>query len=172
VKWDGGAAKKSCVPNRTLFGAGYNDYFYYRVHLTDTVRYLADADWMSVTPLDGPGSTVQIRFENDTHATLRFDGPTDESAFGFLDMADRTRTVEIPATKDALTEMYVPFIDTFLEIVDRDQDDTERLIDSTRLTLAVEGVLDCDEPVTPDAEILTNVNRNGEAFLADYEPYY
>jgi len=160
------------VSNRTLFGAGYNDYFYYRVHLTDTIRYIADADWVSVTPLEDPGSTVRIRFENGTHATLRFDGSADDSAFGILDVANRTRTVEIPATEDALAEMYAPFVDAFLEVVAGDRDETERLIDSARLILGVESALDRAEPVTPDSRILTTVNQSGEAFLADYEPYY
>lgn len=162
----------SAASGRTLYAAGYNDYFYYRVHLTDTARRLAAADWVSVTPLDGPGSTVRIEFENKTHATLRFDGSTDDSAFGVLDVADRTRTVRIPATKDALAEMYDPFIDAFLETVTGGRDDTRRVLDAATLSLATEAALTRDEKVTPDSDALSAVEQDGEGFLASYEPYY
>jgi len=158
--------------DRSLYAAGYNDYFYYRVHLTDTARRLADADWASVAPLEEPGSTVRVRFENGTHATLRFDGATDPGAFGILDVADRTRTVELPATEEALAAMYDPFVDAFVETAVGDRDDTDRVLDAARLTLAVEAALARGHPVTPDSDAVAAVARDGETFLADYEPYY
>ena len=161
----------TAIPDRSVFAAGYNDYFYYRVHLIDAVRSLAGTDWTSVTPTAEPGTTVRIQFADGTHATLRFDGATNDSAFGLLDVADRTRTAEIPATEDALAGMYASFINAFYNVLAGDRDDTERVLDGARLALAVESALDDGEPVTADAE-LPATNRDGATFLDDYEPYY
>lgn len=109
--------------------------------------------------------------ENGTHATLRFDRATGDGAFGALDVADRTRTVSVPPTEGALAEMYDPFVDAFLETVRGHRDDTGSVVDTARLALAVEVASTREETVTPDSEALTTVTWDGEAFLADYEPY-
>lgn len=158
--------------DRVLFAAGYNDFFYYRVHLTDTLRLLADADWVAVTPTTKPGTTVDMRFENATHATLRFDGYPEHGMFGVLDVGERRRTVEIPANKDALAEMYGPYLRTFRNVVRGERDGTHRLLDSGQLLLAIEAALDENETVRPNDDVIDGVHVDGGAFLDQYNPYY
>ena len=158
--------------DRTLFAAGYNDYFYYRVHLADTVRRIVGAEWSRVEPTDDFGTTVRATFADGTATVLRFDGSSDGGAFGVLDVADQTRAVEIPGTKEALDRMYEGYLDAFLDVARGERDDTDLLVDAARLALAVEAVLNRDEAVTPDSEALAAVERDGGEFLADYSPYY
>lgn len=157
---------------RVMFAAGYNDFFYYRVHLTDTLRLLAGADWVEVAPTDKPGTTVDVRFDDDTHATLRFDGCADHGTFSVLDVGARTRTVEIPADRETLAEMYGPYLKAFRAAVRGDRDDTRRLLDSGRLVLAIEAALRERRPVHPDDEAIDGVHVDGAAFLDGYDPYY
>ena len=158
--------------DRTLFAAGYNDYFYYHIHLADTARRIVDADWSRVDPTDDFGTTVRVTFADGTATVLRFDGSTDGGAFGVLDIADRTRAVEIPGTEAALDRMYEGYLDAFLDAARGERDDTDLLVDSAKLALAVEAVLDREEAVTPDSDALAAVDCDGDEFLADYSPYY
>lgn len=162
------------APNRTLHLAGYHDYFYYRVHMVDTVRRVVDADWAEVTPAAGTTtSTVQVSFDDGTWATLRFDGTTDEGVFAALDVADRTRTVEIGSSEAALREMYEPYLQTFLEVVHENVDSpTEVTLDAARLLFAVEVALAEDREVVAGDPALEEVVRPATAFVEDYEPYY
>lgn len=159
-------------PGRTLYGAGYNDPFYYGVHFTSTARLLAGTDWVSVSPHDGPGTVVTITFANDTVATLRLDGPEEPAAFGILDVSDRTRTVLIHDGEEPLQRMYTAFLDGFLAAVRGERDDRDRIVDAGHLILAVQAALTRDRVVTPDAAALGETHIDGEAFLADYMPYY
>ncbi len=159
-------------PNRTVFAAGYNDFFYYRVHLVDTVRHLADADWVSVRLSDGPGTTVDISFENGTHATIRFDGSPDSGTFSVLDVGTRTRTVELGSNSQTLAEMYRPLVESFRMVVRGSHDDTAQRLDAGTLLLAVEAAIDEDRTITPESESIDTVAADGERFLAQYEPYY
>lgn len=159
-------------PNRTIYCAGYGDPFYYGVHIVDTVRLLAGADWSAVEPSGGPGTTVEIRFRNDTWATCRLDGPTENAAFGVLDVADRTRARQVSGDERALSVMYDRFIDGFLAVARGERDDDERLIDGARLLLAVRAALESNGRITPTSRALCEVSADGDAFLADYEPYY
>lgn len=158
--------------DRTIYAAGYNDYFYYRVHVVDVVRSLADADWSEVRLTDEPGTTVDVRFENGMHATLRFDGSEEDGAFSILDISDTTKAVQIDSGQDTLTAMYHPFIGAFRETAHRKRDDTTRLLDAGTLLLAVEAAVETDQPITPNCDAMNTVHADGEAFLADYEPYY
>jgi len=160
------------VPERTLCAAGYNDYFYYRVHLVDAVRYVADNDWTRVVSADDSESTVSIWFENGTRAKLHFNGPTENPSFGFLDVADRTRTVRIRASQDDSSAMYRPSIAKFLDAVRDVCDETDRLINSALLSLAVELAIENRESITPDKLVSMGIDRDGCAFVTDYEPYY
>jgi hypothetical protein len=158
--------------DRTLYAAGYNDFFYYRAHLTDTVRLLADADWSRVTPGDEPGTTVDVGFENGTHATLRFDGSPEDGTFSVLDVGEKTNSVSIEGNQDALTEMYIPFMESFRAVIDGERDDTTRLLDSATLLLAVELAIEIEAEVTPDSEHLATVSVDSSDFLSEYDPYY
>lgn len=158
--------------HRALFAAGYNDYFYYRVHLTDTVRFLADADWSQVAPSEDPGTTVDVQFENDVHATLRFDGSPRDSTFSVLDVGETTTAVEIESNEPGLSQMYEPYMQCFRDVATGTADHTDRVLDSASLQLAVETAIDLDQAVTPSSETLATASVGSADFLADYDPYY
>lgn len=160
--------------DRTLHVAGYNDYFYYRVHAVDAARRVVGADWTRVEPVtEAPGTTVAVAFADGTWATLRFDGATDEPSFGALDVADRTRTAAVGSGEGALREMYEPYLEAFLEVVDGTRTaPTSDVLDAARLLLAVEAALDEDRTVTPGDDALAAVERPSDSFVAEYEPYY
>jgi predicted dehydrogenase len=154
---------------RTLSAAGYNDPFYYGVHLTDTVRRLVGDDWSAVEPAPGP-RTVAIRFEDGSTATLRLEGPPEDGDFGLLDVAERTRARLLDGDPDAHREMYGRFLDTFLERVREGGTDRDRLVDAARLLLATRAVLERGERVVPDSDALERVHADGRAFRDDYTP--
>jgi hypothetical protein len=158
--------------DRTLFCAGYNDPFYYGVHLADTVRYLAGTDWSSVVPASGPGTVVNIYFENESRAELRLDGPQENSAFAFLDVGDKTRTRRVDGDANSHEKMYGQFLDAFLDSARGGRDDSRRVLDGARLLLAVHAAVDNGDLVTPDSDGLREFHADGGAFLADYAPYY
>lgn len=157
---------------RTLFAAGYNDYFYYRVHLSDTARLLADAAWESVEPTTGRGTTVRVTFADGTQAMLRYDGGPENDAFGVLDVADRTRTAEVLSGEDAFAELYDPYLGAFLDTARGNRDDTDRVLDSAALALAVETALDNECRITPESRAFAEFRIEAEPFVADYSPYY
>lgn len=155
----------------TVYCAGYNDPFYYGVHLTDTVRTLAADDWAVVTPQDRSDAVVDIEFRNGSRATLQLDGPDDDAAFGILDVRDRTRTARIGVDADEYDRMYDRFIDAFLETIRGERDDNARLLDAASLLLAVGTALETGEAVTPTTGVLEEFHVDGEEFLDDYAPY-
>ena len=159
------------VPGQALYCAGYNDPFYYGVHLVDTVRSLVAADWHSVRPADDPGLTVDVRFEDETFATLRLDGCEEEKAFMFLSV-DPARTVSIGASAEDRARMYESYVDAFLETVRGDRDDGRRILDAAELLLAVTAALEEDRTITRESRSLHEVHVDGEAFLREYSPYY
>lgn len=158
--------------NRTLHCAGYGDPFYYGVHIVDMARLLAGTDWYAVEPGNGPGTTVEIRFRNDAWATCRFDGASEDAAFGVLDVADRTRARQVRGDENTLSAMYDRFIEVFLAVARGERDDSARLIDGARLLLAVRAALETNTRTTPTSRALRQVSADGDAFLADYAPYY
>lgn len=160
------------VADRTLFCAGYNDPFYYGVHLADTARRLAGSDWSSVALVSDPGVTVAVEFENGTRAELRLDGSQEDSTFAFLDVEDETRTASIDSDATSRERMYGQFLDAFLDAVRGDRDDSRRILDGARLLLAIHAALDADDVVTPESDSLRQFHADGDAFLADYAPYY
>lgn len=155
------------VSGRTLYAAGYNDPFYYGVHVVDSARAVAGAPWTRVKPLDGPGIRVEVCFENDARAVLQFDGETDEPAFGFLDVADRTRTSRI-TIGDRYGEMRESFFDAFVAASSGERDDTDRVLDGATLQLAVHAALDAGEAVTPDDPVLREYHADGTAYATVY----
>lgn len=158
--------------NRSIFAAGYNDFFYYRVHLTDTVRHLADADWRRVEPSAHPGTTVDVTFENGVRATLRFDGNPHEGTFSFLDVADDTTVVQLGDDEGTLEEMYTNYIDRFQGVITGQRDESARLFDASSLLLAVELAIESGEEITSRSDALESVAIGSSSFVAEYEPYY
>lgn len=166
------ATLPDAAADRTLHVAGYNDYFYYRVHVVDTARRIVNADWTRVTPVEGTATTtVQVGFEDGTLATLRFDAPPD--VYATLDVADRTRTVAVTVDEDALRKMYERYLDAFLGAIEGDAPGPTRgVLDGAGFLLAVEAALAAERTVTRDDATLATVERPSEPFVDDYEPYY
>lgn len=159
-------------PGRMLCGAGYNHPFYYGVHLTDTARRLAGADWRSVTPTEHLGQTVNVVFENDTYATLRLDGSAEHGVFGLLDICERTRTVLIDSDSEEREKMYDAYLTGFREVVAGDRDESDRILDAATLLLAVYTALEANKSITPTSQMLHNAHVDGTDFLETYDPYY
>lgn len=153
---------------RQVYGAGFNDPFYYGGHVVDPVRTIVGADWISVSPSEDRGETVTVLFENDACATLRLDGPDRESSFAFLDVSDVTRTVRIGG--DEREPLYEPYLDAYLAAVRGDRDDTDRVLDAASLLLAVHVALRDGRPVTPHSDALEAVSVDAAPFLETYEP--
>ena len=153
---------------RQVYGAGFNDPFYYGAHVVDPIRRVAGADWASVTPSKDPGQTVDVLFRNDARATVRLDGPDREASFAFLDVSDATRTIHIDG--QARESLYNPYLDAFLAVVAGDRDDSHRVLDAASLLLAVHAALERSEPVTPHSETLADLRVDAAAFVEAYEP--
>lgn len=160
------------APGRTLFGVGYNGPFYYGVHLTDVARRLAGADWVRVEPTPDASKTVTVEFANDAHVTLCLDGSDEQAEFTFTDVTDATRTAVVDDDRDEQQAMYKACLDSFVATVDGQAKSEGWLLDAAELLLAVNLTLDIDRPVTPETERLSTMHVDGEAFLANYEPYY
>jgi hypothetical protein len=158
-------------PGRMLCGAGYNHPFYYGVHLTDTVRRLAGADWQSVTPTIHRGQTVNVVFENNTYATLRFDGPAEHGAFGLLDICERTRTALIDSSPEEHQKMYSAYLTAFRDAITGNRDENESLLDAASLLLAVHAALEANESITPTSQTLRDAHVEGNTFLETYQPH-
>lgn len=158
-------------PGRMLVGAGYNHPFYYGVHLTDTARQLAGADWRSVAPTEHPGQTVTVVFENDTYATLRLDGSDEHGAFGLFDVCDRTRTALIDSDPEEREMMYDAYLTAFCDVITGGRDESDCLLNAASLLLAVYTALETNESITPTSQTLHNTHVDGTDFLKTYQPY-
>lgn len=154
-----------------LFAAGYNDPFYYGVHITDTARAICGADWTRIVSADH-GVATTVTFANGSNATLRFDGPTENAAFGLLDVGGATRTARIDGTEEELDRMYGPFIETFVETARGNSDESDWLFDAATLLLGVQATLEFEVEVTPESPLLADVTRDGGSFTETYEPLY
>lgn len=154
-----------------LFSVGYNNPFYYGVHITDTARKICGADWTKIEPADHPAA-VTVSFGNGSTATLLFDGPTENAAFGLLDIGETIRTARINGTETELERMYNPFLDVFAETVTGNRDESDWLFDAATLLLGVQVTLEHNDVVTPGSPILTETSRDGSSFTSTYEPLY
>lgn len=162
------------LSERHLYCVGYNDPFYYGVHLADTVRVLAGVNWTAVKSSKEPGDVVTVAFENDTHATLRFDGPRDGAAFGVMDIGNQIRAEVLHSDERSWETMYSQFIDAFLATVRGERNETGRLLDGATLLLAIYATLSADgqTTITPSSDELRTIHANGEEFMRSYSPYY
>lgn len=154
-----------------LFSAGYNDPFYYGVHISDAARRICGADWTRIEPA-GSGAATGVTFANGSNATLRFDGPTENAAFGLLDVGESVRTACIDGTEEELERMYDPFMETFAETARGSDDESDWLFDAATLLLGVQAALRFDEEVTPRSPLLADISQDGTAFTQTYEPLY
>lgn len=159
------------APDRMLYGAGYNHPFYYGAHLTDTIHRLAGSNWITVSPAENLGQTVNVLFENDTYSTLRLDGPSDSGAFGFLDVSGRTRTALIDGGPVEREKMYTGYLSAFVDVIEGNVDPTGRVLDAASLLLAVHAALETGEPVTPLSDKLHDIHVDGQTFLESYRSY-
>lgn len=159
-------------PDRSIYAAGFNDFFYYRGHLTDTVRFLADADWTHVAPSDDPGSTVDVAFENDMHATLRFDGSPEDGTFSLLDIGETTNVAQIESDRETLEELYTAYLERFRAVVAGERDESARILDATTLLLAAELAVEEEQHVTPTSDALATASIKSSEFVVEYDPYY
>lgn len=154
-----------------LFSAGYNGPFYYGVHLTDTARRICGSDWSRIEPA-AHAKTANVAFDGGSSATLRFDGPTENAAFGLLDVGQTVRTAHIDGSEAELMRMYDPFLDAFVETAKGEREDEDWLFDAATLLLGVQAVLETGERITPESQHLYDVSRDGGAFTEVYKPLY
>lgn len=154
-----------------LFSAGYNSPFYYGVHLTDTARRICGADWCRIGPTTHPATTT-VTFEDGSNATIRFDGPTEDAAFGFLEIGRTVRTAYIDGSETELERMYGPFIDAFVGTIREKRDESNWLFDAAALLLGVQAALKTGDVIEPDSSALYDVNEDGTAFTEVYKPLY
>lgn len=158
--------------NRSLYCVGYDDPFYYGVHLVDTVCRIVDEDWMTVSPSDDPGQTVDVVFEDGTYATLRLDSPGDEQQFAFLSIGNRTTVVEVGSDPADMDDMYGSYIETFLRVVTDSEGSDHRALDAAKLLLGVQAALERGCPITPDCRLLSEHTIDSQPFVEEYTPYY
>lgn len=159
-------------PGRALYCAGYDDTFYYGCHLVDTTRRLAGADWTVVRPAPDPGLTVDVVFENDTHATLRLDGPDDSSNFTFLNVGDESKAAVIGSDEEERHRMYDSYLNAFVETIAGNVDEGARVLDGSKLLLGVHTALSERRAVSATSDRLADTHIQGESFVQSYEPYY
>ncbi|WP_121744841.1 Gfo/Idh/MocA family oxidoreductase [Natronorubrum halophilum] len=158
--------------DRMFYCVGYNDSFYYGVHLVDTLCRLVGDRWVYVSRADDPGQTVDVAFDDGTHATIRLDNPGEEMQFSFFSIGDRTRMRDVGTTSAEMDSMYRLYLETFLEVVDGDADLSGYVLDAAELLLAIDATLEHDRPITPNCRVLADHAVDGRAFLESYSPYY
>lgn len=158
--------------DHTLYSAGYEDPFYYGCHLVDTVRRIVDADWTLVRPASDPGLSVDVVFEDDSFATLKLDGPDDDSNFAFLSVGDETEAAVVGSDDEERRVMYERYIETYLDTIDGTTDERHRVFDGAKLLLATHASLSEQLSITPDSEQLRDVHIKGDSFVESYDPYY
>lgn len=157
--------------NQALYCVGYDDPFYYGGHLIDTVRRIVGANWTSVEPSGQPGLSVDIVFEDDTFATVRFDG-SDAKDFVFLSVGNDANTATIGSDSEERQTMYESYLDAYLRTIGGSNDESERVVDSAKLLLAVHASLATRQPVTPESSTLPEFHKSDDEFVENYEPYY
>lgn len=160
-------------PPRSVYGVGYDDPFYYGAHIVDTARTLIDADWTRIEPNDAPGTSVDVTFEDGSFASFEFDGADEDYTFGFLVADDGgTEAVAVESDEDELHRMYRSFIDAFLDGIEGDRSEIDRLVDAATLLLGAQAAVETGEAITPWCQTLSEFEVDGAEFLAAYSPYY
>lgn len=157
---------------KALYCAGYDDTFYYGCHLADAVRRVAGEDWSVVRPAPDPGQTVDIVFENDTFATVRLDGPDTGGKFILLSAEGEANAAVIGSDEAERQAMYDEYIDTYLDTIDGQVDESHRIFDGATLLLAIHAALSENRPVTAGSDRLEDIHVTGDTFVESYDPYY
>ncbi|WP_435320910.1 Gfo/Idh/MocA family oxidoreductase [Haloarchaeobius sp. TZWSO28] len=157
---------------RTLYCVGFDDPFYYGVHLVDTVCRIVDEAWATVRPSYEPGQTIEIVFKDGTYVTVRLDSTGDEEQFAFLTLDNQASTARVGSSRADLADMYERYIDTFLQISTGERPSDTRVFDAAKLSLAVQAALEHGSPITPECQLLAEYDIDGRNFLENYIPYY
>ena len=168
------AVRSFCLEpdGRALYCVGYDDPFYYGVHLVDTVCRIVGEEWATVRPADDPGETVEIVFQDGTYVTLRLDSPGNEEQFTFLTLGNSASTAEVGSTRADLDDMYGTYIDTFLQVATGRRNSDSSVLTAATLLLAVHAALEHGNPITPGCQLLSDQVIEGRVFLDDYAPYH
>lgn len=156
-------------PGRRIYCVGYDDPFYYGVHLADIACHFTSADWTNVEP-DG-NQELTLDFENGSRVRLYLGGPDTGAMFGLLDASDRVRTARADSDADSYAEMYRRYLAAFLALVRGDQSYTD-LLSGARLLLAMEAARKHNRRITPDSDALASVAVDSTEFVTRYSPYY
>jgi hypothetical protein len=163
----------SLEPNgHGLYCVGFDDPFYYGVHLVDTICRIVDEPWATVYPANDPGETVDIVFQDGTYVTIRLDSPGNEEQFTFFKLDNSASTAEIGSTHADLDDMYATYVDTFIQVVTGRHPPDTRVLDAATLLLGVDAALQYGTPITPGSRLLADHAVDGDGFLDDYIPYY
>ncbi len=150
---------------RRTFAIGYNDPFYYGVHLTDTLRWLAGGDWTCVAP-GHDALTATVYFQNGSTAVIDVDGPDAFGEFGFLDVTDEVAAVTTGGGGSGT--LYERFIGHVIEGIRSGRDECQWLLDAATLLLGVHAAWEYRQPVTPASPALEAVDVSGADFLERY----
>lgn len=156
--------------NPTVYCVGYDDPFYYGGHLVDVVRRIAGADWVSVEPSGQPGLSVDVVFQNDTFATIRFDG-SDTDDFTFLTVGNETSSTVVGSSSTERRAMYDAYLDAYLSVFEG-ANGGQRVVDGAKLLLAIHSSLTARRAITPESDTLREFSIDDDAFVENYEPYY
>lgn len=157
---------------RTAFCVGYDHPFYYGTHLVDTLRRIVASNWADIEVNGAPGTSVDVTFEDGSHASLQFDGADRDATFGFLVTdAQHTHSLSIGSDEDELRRMYWAYLDAFLECIRAGRNERDRLVDAATMLLGVQAAMRTGATITPGHEALADLEIDGSAFLAQYRPY-
>jgi len=68
--------------------------------------------------------------------------------------------------------MYDSYIDTYLQTIDGDVDESHRVFDGGKLLLGIHAALSERKPVSATSGDLAEIHIQGDSFAESYEPYY
>lgn len=155
--------------DQTLYCVGYNDQFYYGVHLVDSLCRIVGETWACVSPADDPGQTVDIVFSDGAYATIRLDNTEDMDQFSFLSIGNRPRSVSVGSSKSELENVYEPYLNEFFDVIDGTTDVSDRVLTAAELLLAVDAALEYNRPITPGCKRLADHHVESGEFVKTYQ---
>lgn len=166
------------VPEQTVHCVCYRGEFFYGSHVVDSIRKLIGVNWNSVEPLPSPGKSVAIQFENESYATIRFDGPLADAGFGILNIGDRTDATVIRSFSTAQPNMnpqereetYRLFIDRFFGNIKGENADGDWILNAARLLLGSLAALEYNDVITPKDERMRTINVTREDVPSKFIP--
>lgn len=160
-------SERICAGGST-YSVGYNDPFYYGAHTVDIVRAIAGSHWDVVSPVDEPGMSVAVTFEDGGHATIRLDGSPETREFGILNVSDETFSTNVITDPEKRERMYAGYLRRFFDIARGDGTDRDRVLDGASLLLAVHAAFEKDRPITPTCRTLHEYEVPSDSFVTEY----